>query len=813
MASARSSIDTDLLLAQAGWVQALARKLVHDRERADDVAQEALLAALERPPLLAANERSLRAWLARVVRSVVHVSTRGDERRRYREVAAARAAGRTESSDPAAEAIERAAQLRRVVDTLMRLEEPYRATLLMAYVDGLSAGEIAERLEVSPVAVRKRLSRGLQRLRSSFDEQYDGDREAWMAAIAPLAGLAHAGAPAAATSGIGAGSASLKLATALLAAGLGAALWPEGAELASRERAEPGVLALAGEAPSRGPGAGPSSAEDPLELRAPQGRLAWLAVRVVERGTQRALPGVSIQIAEDQVEAVRALEIDVESDMDGWVRAEVPSGIVLDLTAFGQAQHCETRREVLEPLAAGSARTVVLALATDYERTVVGRVLDESGRPVAGADVRSVASLPRVAQGEPALAVLDGAAYADAPVLAQADREGRFRVRVPERPFALHVSAPAQAPAFVAVASDLAFATDDEPALIELGRAAELAGRVEAAEGGPLAAARVELSFAPEGAGAGIVEQGAVLRVLWSQLADAHGRVRFQGLPLELAGTVAVRAPHGALIAADQLAELESGERRSLCWVARALDLAAAAPLAFGEVALERELAAPLERPAAGSAPREGELFAQAEPGGEKSPPQAPSAGTFLASAVSKGGGSLGGTLPDNEHGDPPSVGGSTALATWSPASSDAGESEDVPWFDFGAAGAALAAAAAAPSEDGFLGPGALACSVLDAAGAPVPLAALALAGPAPCSSAASTAIAWYELDGALACELAGLPEGTYAAQLCTVAGQVLALEELSLGAGLTRLEWTLASHAEPAPARAAGAALSGAPR
>ena len=59
--------DVDRLLANAGWVKALAFRLVSDEAAADDLAQETWLRALERPPRDAATVRSLRAWLARVV--------------------------------------------------------------------------------------------------------------------------------------------------------------------------------------------------------------------------------------------------------------------------------------------------------------------------------------------------------------------------------------------------------------------------------------------------------------------------------------------------------------------------------------------------------------------------------------------------------------------------------------------------------------------------------------------------------------------------------------------------------------------------
>jgi DNA-directed RNA polymerase specialized sigma24 family protein len=61
----------ELLLAQEGWVRALARKLVSRESEAEDVAQSAIAAALEHPPRSGENAPVLRAWLAQVARRLV----------------------------------------------------------------------------------------------------------------------------------------------------------------------------------------------------------------------------------------------------------------------------------------------------------------------------------------------------------------------------------------------------------------------------------------------------------------------------------------------------------------------------------------------------------------------------------------------------------------------------------------------------------------------------------------------------------------------------------------------------------------------
>jgi DNA-directed RNA polymerase specialized sigma24 family protein len=64
----------------------LARGLLYDRDRADDVVQDAWLAALRRPPA----PESMRAWLAGAVRKLARSTHRDERRRAVREERAAR---------------------------------------------------------------------------------------------------------------------------------------------------------------------------------------------------------------------------------------------------------------------------------------------------------------------------------------------------------------------------------------------------------------------------------------------------------------------------------------------------------------------------------------------------------------------------------------------------------------------------------------------------------------------------------------------------------------------------------------------------
>lgn len=190
MDPAGRAIDHEELLAQMTWVTALARSLVRDPNLAQDVAQQTWLTALERPPHTARSGPGLRAWLAAVTRSTARGAFRGEGRRSAREQRAAR----PEAEPSTADVVERGEMQRKLVDQVLELDEPYRTTVLLRYLDGLSGPEIAERMEVSPAAVRKRLSRGLEQLRGRLDTEHDQNRGAWIAALLPLARLAPSGA-------------------------------------------------------------------------------------------------------------------------------------------------------------------------------------------------------------------------------------------------------------------------------------------------------------------------------------------------------------------------------------------------------------------------------------------------------------------------------------------------------------------------------------------------------------------------------------------------------------------------------------------
>jgi RNA polymerase sigma-70 factor (ECF subfamily) len=207
------SSSQEALLAQQAFLRRLARSLVADEQRAEDLAQEAALAALRAGP-----ERlgAMRAWLRRVVRNL---ATDADRRERLR-------AREGEATPPAAplapdEVAQRLAAQREVLAALERLEEPYQSTLFLRFWDDLAPSAIARRTGVPVATVKTRLARGLARLRAELDDRHGGERKAW--AVALVGGLRGAKGAGLAKTAAAVGGAAMGLKLALASAVIGGA--------------------------------------------------------------------------------------------------------------------------------------------------------------------------------------------------------------------------------------------------------------------------------------------------------------------------------------------------------------------------------------------------------------------------------------------------------------------------------------------------------------------------------------------------------------------------------------------------------------
>lgn len=179
MAADGSDVTAEDLLAHAAWLRHLAFRLVQDHDIADDLVQETWIAALRRSPDAA---RSLRPWLAKVLRDGIRMRRRGEGRRAAREDLAAVA--RDEVPTPEF-LVERAEAQKVLVELVLRLEEPYRTSVLLHFYEGLTAAEISRAQGVPAGTVRWRLKVAVDQIRAWLDERM-GDRRRWAVALMAL---------------------------------------------------------------------------------------------------------------------------------------------------------------------------------------------------------------------------------------------------------------------------------------------------------------------------------------------------------------------------------------------------------------------------------------------------------------------------------------------------------------------------------------------------------------------------------------------------------------------------------------------------
>lgn len=172
------AIPHEALLEHRDFVRRLATQLVRDDALAEDVAQDAWLAAVANPP----RRDGVRAWLRQVARRLAMRHRRTETRRLRREALVARdeAYGTDVAHELAHHEI-----LRQVTDAVVRLAPLYREVVMLHFYRGLSADAIALRMDLPRATVYTRLRRALALLR--FDLEQRLGVEEWRGAVALLA--------------------------------------------------------------------------------------------------------------------------------------------------------------------------------------------------------------------------------------------------------------------------------------------------------------------------------------------------------------------------------------------------------------------------------------------------------------------------------------------------------------------------------------------------------------------------------------------------------------------------------------------------
>jgi len=411
MTGTEATFDVRELAASHDFVRRLAHSLVFDQDRVDDVVQDAWLAALQRPPR---DRGAAPTWFFRVLQNVARRRARDEARRRNRE----RSAAAAEALPSVQDVVAQEQQRRRVVDAVLALPEPYRATVIARYFEELAPGEIARRRRVPGATVRSQLLRGLEMLRSRLDQEHGGDRAAWGLALLPLLRP-----PLATGMGSALSIAGALLMTKGLFAGVALALCLLG-YLWWNNSAGPvpaGASAIAADAAPRAAAAANSTAA-PHEGQDAAQRVAVATPTAVDLDRAFANAGLRGRVvgadgAPAPGQLVRALGIDGVSlfadapdrgDRKGPLLPRGEARTASDGTFAIDGVFAHTRYAI-EAAADGDDRTIRIVEATTApgevldvgdivltrKGAIIGRAVDEDGAPLPGAEALAV-DLPAV---------------------------------------------------------------------------------------------------------------------------------------------------------------------------------------------------------------------------------------------------------------------------------------------------------------------------------------------------------------------------------------------------------------------------------
>ena len=374
MSAGRPS-DTDLLLAHGAWVRALARKLVSDEHRAEDLAQDTWVAALSHPGPV----RSPRSWLGGILANLVRSDLRGRGRRERRETEAAR-------DSATASTVESAALGRDLANDVLALDEPFRTTILLRYYEDLPPRAIARRMGVPVRTVGSRLARGLERLRTKLRRDESG---AWLPGLVLLArrpGLVET-ARDLGTGVLWMNAKQIVTVAAAIAVTAGALVWMRSAEEtpAAPDVARPEVEAAAPErkaASTLAPAVATGETRVPEAAPAPAGDVQEIAR---ESASTRRIRG---RVFGPEALPLSGIEIEFRGGGDPPPRAVSRSGGAFEIEASGSGDGTVLATDPrLVNVSVGrvrAGREVEAIVVVAPARDLAGKVVDASGAPLPG---------------------------------------------------------------------------------------------------------------------------------------------------------------------------------------------------------------------------------------------------------------------------------------------------------------------------------------------------------------------------------------------------------------------------------------------
>ncbi|HZN39528.1 MAG TPA: sigma-70 family RNA polymerase sigma factor [Planctomycetota bacterium] len=362
--------STTTLLEDLTWLRTLARRLARDPHLAEDLVQDACAIALSRrtPP------NQWRAWLTTVMQNLLCTHRRREQARLRRgpEV-------RGQEPHEGHSLLQRAEAQQQLVAAVLQLEEPYRATVLLRFFEGLPPRRIASSQGVPVATVHSRLQRALQQLRARLDRDLGG-RANWLAAFAPFAWSSLA-----TPSFVGLLLMQTKLKAVVVAVVIASTAplwWPSGAGHDAAAAATAGALADRSDGSSA---AGRSSAGTTSPLRAER--------RPVVAEPSHATPEVQRFMARGRVcncdgAAIADVLVAAEGASAVTARSDALGNFALELTARSASVTAAEDRFVT--VLAGewsSEATIAPVVVVANAVSLAGRVVDTQGTPVAASQL------------------------------------------------------------------------------------------------------------------------------------------------------------------------------------------------------------------------------------------------------------------------------------------------------------------------------------------------------------------------------------------------------------------------------------------
>lgn len=154
------------LVAELPHLRRFAYFLMRGSDRADDVAQEALVRAVKHIGGLRPDS-NLRAWLFTIARNVAR-----NEARRQRRSPVDPHTDLADIQPAQAQSQEAAIEMRELQEAVLRLPPAFRQTLFLCAIEGLSYEDAAQVLGVPIGTIRSRLARARRALeRETADDQ------------------------------------------------------------------------------------------------------------------------------------------------------------------------------------------------------------------------------------------------------------------------------------------------------------------------------------------------------------------------------------------------------------------------------------------------------------------------------------------------------------------------------------------------------------------------------------------------------------------------------------------------------------------